>query len=74
MCKLTPTCGRLQALLAIVTDLSTAISRLAVREFLLVPGGWLGLTSAGTLMHLVERTSLTEYSFTLCNTGGQCTT
>ena len=36
---------------------------------LLLPGGWAGLVSRASVMHIVERTGSDEYAFVTCNTG-----
>ncbi len=54
----------------LVQDLTQGISKLPVRDFLLVPGGWVGLTSAGTVMYIIERAGADNYSLIVCNTGG----
>jgi len=56
-------------LLPVLDSLTASITSLPVNSLLLLPGGWSGATSSGTLTHILERTSDTHVSFVTCNGG-----
>jgi thiol-disulfide isomerase/thioredoxin len=45
------------------------LDALAAGEMLLVQGGWTGLTTSSTVMHIVECTGDATFSFVTCNSG-----
>jgi hypothetical protein len=56
-------------LLPIVAKLVAKISSLQTADWMFVPGGWVGLTSAGYVMHAIYRESFDRFTFVTCNTG-----
>ena len=55
--------------LPFLTDFSSRIDALQIGEMMMVPGGWDGATSSGTLTHIIERTAEETFSFVTCNGG-----
>jgi thiol-disulfide isomerase/thioredoxin len=45
------------------------VDGLPTGKMILVPGGWAGMTSVGTIVHLLEHNSDGSYSLTTCNSG-----
>eukprot|EP00659_Diplonema_papillatum_P018792 gene18792-29016_t len=50
-------------------DISQSIKTLPIGKYLLVPAGWVSLTSAGTLLYIITRDTDTSFSLTACNGG-----
>ena len=54
-------------------DLQQNIEQLNFGEMLMIPGGWNGATTRGTVIHMIEKTKgngdETSYSFLTCNAG-----
>ena len=55
--------------LPFLTDFSARIDALKIGELMIIPGGWSGATSEGSLTHILERTTEEEFSFVTCNGG-----
>ena len=57
----------------IVQSLQEKIKALSFGELMMVPGGWNGTTTTGTVMHLIEKaqnsSSEATYAFVTCNSG-----
>eukprot|EP00941_MAST-03F_sp_MAST-3F-sp1_P004998 g4998.t1 len=47
----------------------TKLEALQQGQILLVPGGWVGKNSAGTVIHIIEKTAPLHYDFITCNVG-----
>ena len=50
-------------------DRSKQVKALSVEDFCIWCGGWSGTSGGHAIMYIVERTSDTEVSFIVCNTG-----
>lgn len=70
--ELAAACGRVAdsaSLAELVSEWVERVEKLEVGQMLLVPGGWLGMTSSGVVMHVLERSGPAEFAFTTVNTG-----
>ena len=53
----------------LVQELQQKITDLPHGEMLMVPGGWDGATTRGTVIHLIEKTGPGVFGFVTCNAG-----
>ena len=56
-------------LMKIVLPFIETIKLLPENGYLLAPGGWVGLTSQGSVLYIIQKTSDSLYSFIICNSG-----
>ena len=59
----------------VVQGLQEKINTLPFGELIMIPGGWSGTTTRGTVIHLIEKiqnsAGETSYAFVTCNSGGK---
>ena len=53
-----------------VSTLTKRIRDMNQGETMMIPGGWNGSDTVGCVIHLIERTGSSEFSFVTCNAGG----
>jgi hypothetical protein len=52
-----------------LSEWQQVVENMPAGSMILVPGGWAGMTSVGTVVHLLEHNSDGTYSLTTCNSG-----
>lgn len=55
--------------LSLIQRIVSDISALAINDRIIIPGGWTNLGGGHAIVYIIERSSDSKFSFTVCNTG-----
>ena len=55
----------------LLKEVLSNMRELPIGQVMLIPGGWVGLTTTGSLLYILERVSDEEFALVVCNGGGE---